>query len=155
MAGSAISRARAAALALLAASLASACGGGPNRVAARAPRVAYAELSGANRKAAAQHLMRVPFVLTFRKGDRVPLSLSLESSLVELDIPELTLVAKRDFSLLFNDDGPPLLSEDGVDFEARHQNSFFFGLSVERERPARMQVGIRLRPEAPPAPPAP
>jgi hypothetical protein len=123
---------------------------GPNQLAAGARRVSFAELSGAQRGPAVERLARLPAVVHFRRGERVPLELVLDSALAELQAPALALVAKRDFYLLLRADGGPLLSADGVDFEAEQPNWFFFGFAVERAGPTAMRVVLGIRSERQP-----
>lgn len=120
---------------------------GPNQIAATASRVSIAELNGNNRGAAAQKLSRMPVLLEFNAGDRIPVSLALDSELATLEAQEITLVAKRKFYLLLRDDGPPLLSGDGVEFEERRKNSFFMGFEVRKTHPTRMRLGVGIWPE--------
>src|SRR5262245_35868251 len=94
------------------------CGcAGANQVARNAPHLAYAELNGPNRKQALSTLSSGPTVIRFKRGERIPLDLALDSRLIQLEAPQLTLVAKRDFDLLLRPDGPLRVSGDGVDFE--------------------------------------
>ena len=135
-----------AAASIAAALLALGCGG-VNQTASDATRIAYSELTGDGRAAALQRLTALPVIVRFEKGQRVPVDLQLDSSLIELQAPELTLVARRDFYLLLHEDGGPLLSEDGVDFESKGDNYFFFGFDVQRDQPTRMRVRLGVRPQ--------
>lgn len=120
---------------------------GPNGVAARAPRIAFSDLDQGDKKALIQRLSQPPYVVHFKAGQRIPFSFALESRLFEMDVPPLTITAKRDFYLLIRANGPPLLSEDGVDFKKRVQNAFMFGFSLKKDRPTEVQAKILLRPE--------
>src|SRR4051812_34610675 len=89
---------------------------GANQVARSAPHLTFAELNGAQRKQAIQTIASGPTVIHFKKGERVPLDLALDSQLIQLEAPRLTLIARQDFDLLVRPDGPLRLSADGVDF---------------------------------------
>jgi len=56
------------------------------------------------------------------------------------------LVARRDFYVLFRTDGPPLLSEDGVEFEDRPPGSFRLGLRAGRGEPTSIVAHVSLEP---------
>jgi hypothetical protein len=84
----------------------------------------------------------------FKAGQVIPFSFALESKLFELEVPPLTIKAKRDIYLLIRADGPPLLSEDGVDFEKRVQNAFMFGFALKKGQTAEVRAKILLRPES-------
>jgi hypothetical protein len=120
---------------------------GPNQVAANASRVTLVELNGTERAAAFQKLSSLPVVLEFKQGDRVPVSFMFDSELASLEAPDFTLIAKRTFYVLLRNDGPPLLSRDGIDFEERRKNSFFVGFDVRRPKQTRMRIGLGIWPE--------
>jgi hypothetical protein len=115
---------------------------GPNASAAHASRVSLSDLQGEQRAAALSRLTQLPAVVALKRGERVPLSLAIDSELFGLEGSGLMLVAKRDFFVLVRQDGPPLLSLDGIDFEQRHQNSFFLGFDVEKGRPTELRLGL-------------
>jgi len=143
-----INDSRALLLALLGAVLLAIIGcGGPNQVAGGAQRLAYADLTGKERQAAFSSLTKGPAVVHFKKGDRVPVRVTLDSSLAQVQASELVLVVERDFYLLLDGDGPPRLSEDGVDFESKAKNYFLFGFNVPKEGEAGMVLQIGIRPE--------
>ena len=130
--------------------VATACAG-PNQLAHGAPRVDFGDIAlGQEHPTIAQSFGKGPFILHFRAGDDVPVELALESRLFRLDAGSWKLVAKRDFYVLFLTDGPPRLSEDGIDFEKRDQGSFLLGLRLQRGKPAAVQIRLALHPE--PAP---
>lgn len=122
---------------------------GPNAIAADAPRVLYADLQAGERRAALEKLMHLPAVVAFKRGERIPVDFVLDSSMLELVRADLELMAKRDFYLLLRSDGGPLLSEDGVDFEAGDgsKNYFSFGFAVQRDAATRVKVALGVRPE--------
>ena len=127
----------------------SACAG-PNQVARTATRLSIQELDTGDRAAVLSRLSRLPVVLHFQKGDRIPVHFTLDSEFAALEVQPWTLVAKRDFYLLLRADGMPLLSRDGVDFEAprKNKNSFLFGFALEGQRPAELRIGLGIWPEA-------
>lgn len=136
------------ALAVVFAAFATGCAG-PNAIAADAQRVMYADLQAGERRAALEKIMRLPAVVAFKRGERIPVEFVLDSSMLELVRGDLELMAKRDFYLLLRADGGPLLSEDGVDFEAGDgpKNYFFFGFAVQRDAATSVKVAIGVRPE--------
>jgi hypothetical protein len=119
---------------------------GPNQIAARAPRIAFSDLDQGDRQAFIQKLSQPPYVVHFKAEQQIPFTFALESGLFEMEVPPLTITAKRDFYLLVRADGPPLLSEDGVDFKKRVRNSFMFGFSLKKDQPTEVQAKILLRP---------
>jgi hypothetical protein len=118
---------------------------GPNKIAANAPRVAYSELTPGEAEKHVSTLSHLPFILVFKAGDRVPLNFVLESRLVNVDVPSLTLVAKKDFYVLVRPKGAPLVSEDGKDFSTKTQNSFQVGLSLKKGESPSIQAKIGFR----------
>ena len=123
---------------------------GPNQIAKTADRIAFADLQGDQRRAAFSALAKGSTIVHFKRGDRVPLDFKLDSSLAELADPDLMLVVKRDFYLLIDPAGPPRVSEDGVDFETKAKNYFFFGFNVPKTGDAKMVLRLGVRPESPP-----
>lgn len=117
----------------------------PNRVAASAPQIRYADLT--EKESAKQALGQTvpPYVLAFKAGDEIPLHFALESKLVDLPVPPLTVRAKRDFWILIRAKGAPLVSLDGRDFRTKAQNSFAFGIRVVKDEPPSIQGKIRYR----------
>jgi hypothetical protein len=138
-------------LVLLIASVGAGCAG-PNSVARSASRLDFATL-GQGTAPEGKSALTVPFVLHVAAGQEVPIDFQLSSRLFALDPGPLKLVAKRDFYVLFRDDGPPLLSEDGKEFEERVQNTFRFGLRVIKNEPPQVELYLGLRPEPEPATP--
>jgi hypothetical protein len=139
-------------LALLSAVSGSGCAG-PNAVARSASRVEFATLGQGAESPAANSPLALPFVLHVAAGQEVPLDFQLNSRVFALNPGPLKLVAKRDFYVLFRDDGPPLLSEDGQQFEERRQNTFRFGLRVVKHEPTKVELYLGIRPESQPAAP--
>ncbi len=133
-------------VAALGLALVSGCAG-PNQAAQVAQRFSYAQLTGSQREAMLAKLTRLPVVIHFKQGERIPVDLRLDSSLTQLEAPNMTLVAKRDFYLLLRADGGPLLSPDGVDFEHKTKNYFVFGFKIERDAPTALHVVLGVRPE--------
>ena len=123
---------------------------GANQVARTASHLTFAELNGPNRKQALATVASGPTVIHFKRGERIPLDLALDSKLMQLEAPQLTLVAKRDFDLLLRPDGPLRVSADGVDFESDHGNYFGFGFDVERQADTLLRVKFGVLPEKQP-----
>ena len=127
----------------------------PNTVARDASKLDFATIAQgtpAPGAAPAASALVVPFVLHVAAGQEIPVDFRLESRVFTLDTGPLKLVAKRDFYVLFREDGPPLLSEDGVEFEERVNNTFRFGLRVVKDEPATVELFLGIRRE--PSPPA-
>lgn len=139
-------------LALLSAVIGTGCAG-PNSVARNAARVDFAALAQGAASRDAKPPLTLPFVLHVAAGQEVPLDFQLNSRVFALDPGPLKLVAKRDFYVLFRADGPPLLSEDGQEFEQRPQNTFRFGLRVVKHEPTKVELYLGIRPEPQPAAP--
>jgi hypothetical protein len=139
-------------LALVSAVLGAGCAG-PNAVARSAARVEFATLGQGADSPDAKSPLTLPFVLHVAAGQEVPLDFQLNSRLFALDRGPSKLVAKRDFYVLFRDDGPPLLSEDGQQFEQHPQNTFRFGLRVVKHEPTQVELYLGIRPEPQPAAP--
>ncbi|MDD9945558.1 MAG: hypothetical protein OXU20_31225 [Myxococcales bacterium] len=119
---------------------------GANLAPRDAHRLTFADLVGPDRSLAAVQLQHLPVIIHFKQGERIPLDLSLDSTLAELESPPLTLVVKRSFYMLLQADAPPRLSEDGVDFSPPSKNHFFFGFSVQRHLPTMMKAVFGIRP---------
>ncbi|MEO6602865.1 MAG: hypothetical protein ABIQ16_23475 [Polyangiaceae bacterium] len=115
---------------------------GVNASAAHATRVNLSDLQGEQRGAALARLTQLPTVIALKRGERVPLSLGIDSELFALEGSGLVLLAKRDFFVLLRQDGPPLFSLDGVDFEQRHRNSFLVGFHVDKTQPTELQLRL-------------
>ena len=123
---------------------------GANQVARNAPHLTFADLNGPNRQHALATVAGGPSVIHFKRGERIPVDLALDSRLIDLEGSGLTLVAKRDFDLLLRGDGPLRVSGDGVDFESDHRNYFGFGFDVERDKPTVLRVKFGVLPEKQP-----
>jgi hypothetical protein len=121
---------------------------GPNQLAKNAPRVAFEALGESDQASARLVLRQLPVVLHFKPGQHVPVDFGIESRLFEVDLPELDLLVRREFFLLLRPDGPPLLSEDGLEFEERPKNSFMLGFDVRDGKPTTLHLGLAVRPEA-------
>jgi hypothetical protein len=139
-------------IALLSAVVGAGCAG-PNAVARSATRVEFAALGKGGESPDAKPPLTLPFVLHVAAGEEVPFDFQLNSRVFALDPGPLKLVAKRDFYVLFRNDGPPLLSEDGQQFEDRPQNTFRFGLRVVKNEPTKVELYLGIRPEPQLAPP--
>jgi|GEM_PF-5896837 len=118
----------------------------PNRMAAQAPQVSYTELKTHKAESVAK-MTAPPYVLAFKAGDEIPFNFALESKLVELDVPPLTIKAKQDFWVLIRPKGAPLVSLDGKDFTTHSMNSFMFGIRVVKDEPTSIQGKMRYRAE--------
>jgi hypothetical protein len=129
---------------LLAATLSSACAN-PNRMATTAPRVPYADLEAGHAEKHVATLRQLPYILEFKAGQEIPLHFEVDSALVELEVPTLRVKAKRDFWVLLRPKGPPLISEDGKNFDQKVQNSFLFGLRVTKGEPPSLLGKVRYR----------
>lgn len=126
----------------------------PNATARHARRLMFADLDGPDRVSLARHLGEGPSIIHFRKGDRIPVALAIDSPLFELEgAGGVALTVQRDVYLLLHD-GPPLLSADGHHFEAAAKNYFMFGFKVMKDEPASLQLKVGLRPEWASAAPA-
>jgi hypothetical protein len=106
---------------------------GANQVARDAHRLSFADLNSPQRKQAVATIASGPTVIHFARGERIPVDLGLDSKLLQLEAPQLTLIAKRDFDLLVRPDGSLRLSADGVDFEAQDDNYFGVGFNVDAQ----------------------
>lgn len=123
-----------------------ACGASNNQVAARAPRVPIAHLSTLPNEERQSALSQLPLVLEVRKGDRFPVEAALQSSFVALHAEgPWTLEATETFYVLLREEGPPVISQDGVDFERRErQGSFSVGFDARAGEPAKLRVVLQL-----------
>lgn len=121
---------------------------GPNRMAQRAPHLVFSDLYGEGRANAAQKLVRLPLVIHLKKGDRVPVDLQIDSAFAVLETERIELIAKREFYILLRPKGPPLLSEDGVDFTKRtRENYFTVGLHVTKKDPTVLIAYLGISPD--------
>lgn len=122
---------------------------GPNSVAATAPRIPFEQLNQKHHAAQLMGLNEQPVVIHFKEGQEVPFNFVLDSRLLALTPPEMKLRVKSAFFLLLRADGPPLLSEDGIEFEEQPKNSFMLGFAVERDKPAALHLRLGVRSNQP------
>ena len=120
---------------------------GPNAVARDAPTIEFEQLRAAPSSALAQQLGQPPYIIKFEAGEEIPVDFVLESTLLATRDEDFVLIAKRDVYLLIRDDGPPVLSADGVQFEAKKKNWFRFGFRVTKREPSSIDLGLGLHPE--------
>jgi len=89
-----------------------------------------------------------PVVIHFKVGQEVPLAFVMDSRLLTIAPQDLKLHVKSDFFLLLRADGPPLLSEDGVEFEEEAPNTFMVDFDAPKaDQPAKMKLRLSLRSE--------
>jgi hypothetical protein len=117
----------------------------PNRVARNAPRVPYAELGQPSAAGHAKTMSKPPYIIEVKQGDEIPVSLALSSQLVDLEASTFRLTAKQDFWILILEKGAPKVSEDGVNFEQAHQNSFALGFNLGKDRAPGVDIRINYR----------
>jgi hypothetical protein len=120
---------------------------GPNTVAASAPRIRFDQLSQREHAEQIMSVSEQPVVVHFKQGQEVPLHFVFDSRLLALVPQDMKLTVSRDFFLLLRADGPPLLSEDGVEFEEQPQNSFMLGFDVKQGAPAALNLRLGVRAE--------
>lgn len=132
-------------IALVGLALASSGCAGPNSIAAGAPRIPFEHLDQKHHAAQLMGLREQPVVIHFKEGQEIPFNFVLDSRLLALTPPEMKLRVKSAFFLLLRADGPPLLSEDGVEFEEQPKNSFMLGFEVvQGKAPAiNLRLGVR------------
>jgi len=117
---------------------------GPNAVARDATRIEFVDV--AQGQPEARRMTDLPFVLHVVAGQVIPIDWGIDSSLFSVEGGPARLVAQRDFYVLFRADGPPLLSEDGVEFEDRPPNAFRLGLRARRDEPTTIEAYVSIRP---------
>jgi hypothetical protein len=123
---------------------AAACGASNNQVAKTAPRVPIAHIATLAPEARAQALARLPVILEIRKGDTFPIEPLLESRLVALHTEGgWTVEALETFYVLLPEEGAPVVSLDGVDFEQRVQNSFGAGFEAKAGQPPKVRLAVK------------
>lgn len=132
------------ALTLGATLLAAGCAG-PNQVARTAPRIDFAQFDTQRSPELVAQLGNPPYVVHFEKGRVIPVDFALESKLMSTQNEDFEIVVTRDFYVLFRADGPPLLSEDGIEFEEKHENSFRFGFRMKGQEPTVVDLGLGIR----------
>ena len=122
--------------------------GGPNKVAAGAPHIPFNALSQGQYSEQLMSLGEQPVVIHFKVGQEVPLAFVMDSRLLTIAPQDLKLHVKSDFFLLLRADGPPLLSEDGVEFEEEAPNTFLVDFDAPKaDQPAKMKLRLSLRSE--------
>jgi hypothetical protein len=106
------------------------------------PPVRYADIGSGRLKALD---LRLPFVIEFQAGDRLPVDFEFSSEDFELEParPAMTLVAKQHCYVRFGADGVRV-SLDPTNFPDKggKPGSFRFGLKAVRGEPAKLDVGI-------------
>lgn len=121
--------------------LLAACGASNTQLAQGARRVPIAhiaELPAAERPNA---LGSLPMVLEIRKGDRFPIEAVLDSTLLRLHTEGTwSLEATQAFYVLLREEGPPVISEDGIDFDTKTRNSFAVGFGAKKSGPAKVRM---------------
>lgn len=122
---------------------------GPNQVAAGAPRIPFEQLNQQQHASQLMGLQDQPVVIHFKEGQEIPFNFVLDSRLLALTPPDMKLRVKSAFFLLLRADGPPLLSEDGVEFEEQPKNSFMLGFDVQRGQPAALNLRLGVRSNQP------
>jgi hypothetical protein len=134
--------------------LASACGASNNQIAKSARRVPVAHMATLPPDERAKALATLPVILEIRKGDTFPVEALLESRLVALHTEGAWRVeALQTFYVLLREEGAPVVSVDGVDFDQPVQNSFGAGFNAQKEQPTKIQLVVRwYAPEAGKAP---
>ncbi|HKO48119.1 MAG TPA: hypothetical protein VJV79_10370 [Polyangiaceae bacterium] len=89
--------------------------------------------------------LRVPFIVEFQAGDRLPVDFDFTSEDFELTParPAMTLVAKQHCFVQFSADGiRSSLDPRHFPDKRKTPGSFRIGLHVERGQPAKLDVGI-------------
>jgi hypothetical protein len=88
---------------------------------------------------------RVPFVIEFQAGDKLPVDFDFASEEFELSPahPTMTLIAKQHCYVRFSADGiRSSLDPRNFDQKPKTPGTFHFGLKVLRGEPAKLDVGI-------------
>lgn len=121
------------------------CAASNTHVAQSARRVPVAhirELPAAERPKA---MASLPLVLEIRKGDRFPIEVVLDSRLITVHTEGTwTMEAKQAFFVLLREDGPPIISDDGVDFDHKVNNSFGVGFEMREGQPAKLRIALKM-----------
>lgn len=121
--------------------LLAACGASNTRLAQGARRVPIAHISELSEAERPNALGSLPIVLEIRKGDRFPLEAVLDSRLLTLHTEGTwSLEAAQTFYVLLREEGPPVISEDGVDFDSKTKNSFSVGFAAKQSEPAKVRL---------------
>ena len=127
-----------------AAALVLACGASNNQVARSARRVPIAHISELPQAERASALASLPVVLEVRKGDRFPVEMAVESGLLALTTEGTwTVEARETFYVLLREEGAPVVSVDGVDFDVAAQNSFGVGFDAQEGQPVKLRVMLK------------
>lgn len=123
--------------------LALACGASNSQIARSARRVPIAHISELPPAERATALASLPVMLEIRKGDRFPLEVLLDSRLIALHAEGTwTVEARETFYVLLREEGAPVVSEDGVNFDAATRNSFGVGFNAQAGQPAKLRVAL-------------
>ena len=123
-----------------------ACGASNNQVAKSARRVPVAHIASLPEAEREKALTGLPLILEIRKGDVFPIEPRLESRLVALRT-EGTWKAEalETFYVLLREEGPPIVSLDGIDFEQRAHNSFSVGFDAKKDQPTKLRIALTWR----------
>jgi hypothetical protein len=120
-----------------------ACGASNSQVAKTARRVPVAHIASLPPAEREKALAGLPLILEIRKGDVFPVEPLLESSLVALRTEGTWKVeALETFYVLLREEGAPIVSVDGVDFDQRAQNSFGVGFDAKKDQPTKLRVAL-------------
>lgn len=123
----------------------SACAASNSQLARNAPRVPIAHLRELSEQEPGKALASLPVVLEIREGDRFPIDAMLDSRLLTLHAEgPWSLQATQTFYVLLREDGPPVISEDGVDFDTKPKNSFNVGFMATKTEPAKLKLVLRF-----------
>jgi hypothetical protein len=119
---------------------------GANGAAESAPRVPFSVLSQEKHsRVMLERLTRgEAVVIAFEKGQVVPVRYAVDSRLFEVKNGTFDVVVLRDFQLLLWD-GPPRISEDGVDFETSAKNAFRLGFAARKGEKPYVDLGLAIR----------
>jgi hypothetical protein len=121
------------------------CAASNTRVARSARRVPVAHIQDLPPPERPKALASLPLVLEIRKGDRFPMEVVLDSRLITLHTEGTwTMEAKQTFFVLLREDGPPVISADGVDFDHKANNSFGIGFETHEGQPAKLRIALKM-----------
>ena len=121
--------------------LLAACGASNTQLAQGARRLPIAHISELPEAERPNALTSLPLVLEIRKGDRFPIEAVLDSRLLTLHTEGTwSLEATQTFYVLLREEGPPVISEDGIDFDSKTRNSFAVGFGAQQREPAKVRV---------------
>ncbi len=122
------------------------CGASNSYVAEHARRVPVAHISELPEAERSKAFESLPIVFEVRKGDHFPLEVVIDSPFLKLNTDgPWSLVALDNFFVLLREDGGAVISEDGVDFDTKAQNSFNFGVVATKGQPAKVRLALALR----------